>query len=513
MAKSDIQAIIEGLHPLERAVVPFLKDALSVPELAEKSGKKDIEVMRALQWLQNKEVLIINTAEAEIIELDKNGKRYASSALPEKKFLEALRDGKEKTLGEIQKIAGLEKDELGVCIGLLKKKLAITMGGQSASITVDGKKILISSTLEEKFIKSIAASPRELSILSPEERFAFEELRKRRQIVILSVKKTKTITLTELGKKISTAKLSESSFVDRLTPEMLHSGSWKNKKFRKYDVSINVPQISGGKRHFVNQAGEVIRNVWLEMGFTEMSGPLLNTSFWNFDALFTAQDHPVRELQDTFYIKDPATGKLPDQKLVNAVKQMHESGSQGSRGWGYKWDPANAMKNVLRTHTTVLSARTIAGLKKEDLPAKFFSVARCFRNEALDWKHLFELTQVEGIVVDPDANFRNLLAYLREFFTKIGYEKVRIRPAYFPYTEPSAEVEVFHPVKKQWVELGGAGIFRPEVVIPLLGKDIPVLAWGMGFERSISEYFKITDIRQLYLNDLKQVKNMKMWVK
>ena len=168
---------------------------------------------------------------------------------------------------------------------------------------------------------------------------------------------------------------------------------------------------------------------------------------------------------------------------------------------------------MLRTHTTVLSAQTMAKLKKEDLPAKFFAVGRVFRNEALDWKHLFEFYQVEGIVIDPNANLKNLKGYLTQFYKKMGYEKVRMRPAHFPYTEPSLEVDVFHPIKKEWVELGGAGIFRPEVVIPLLGFDCPVLAWGQGMGRIISEYWKITDIRELYKNDVKQLREMKMWLR
>jgi phenylalanyl-tRNA synthetase alpha chain len=131
----------------------------------------------------------------------------------------------------------------------------------------------------------------------------------------------------------------------------------------------------------------------------------------------------------------------------------------------------------------------------------------------LDWKHLFEFHQVDGIVIDPDANVKHLKAYLRQFFGKMGYPKIRIRPAYFPYTEPSLEVEVWHPKKQQWIELGGAGIFRPEVVVPLLGHDVPVLAWGLGLERIISEYYRLTDIRDLYKNDIKQLQNMKLWVK
>jgi len=188
-------------------------------------------------------------------------------------------------------------------------------------------------------------------------------------------------------------------------------------------------------------------------------------------------------------------------------------GDTGSKGWRYTYSKEEASRILLRTHTTVLSAQTIAGLKKEDLPAKFFNVGKVFRNESLDWKHLFEFYQVDGIVIDPNANLKHLKGYLKLFYKKMGYEKVRMRPAHFPYTEPSLEVDVFHPEKKEWIELGGAGIFRPEVVKTLLGFDCPVLAWGQGMGRIISEYWKITDIRDLYKNDLKQLKEMKMWLK
>ena len=136
-----------------------------------------------------------------------------------------------------------------------------------------------------------------------------------------------------------------------------------------------------------------------------------------------------------------------------------------------------------------------------------------FRNEALDWKHLFEFYQVEGIVIDPNANLKHLKGYLTQFYKKMGFTKVRMRPAHFPYTYCSLEVDVFHPVKKQWVELGGAGLFRPEVVKSLLGFECPVLAWGQGMGRIISEYWNITDIRDLNKNDLKQIREMKLWLK
>jgi len=302
--------------------------------------------------------------------------------------------------------------------------------------------------------------------------------------------------------------------IEFLTPNMIKKGGWQGKKFRRYDVVSRVPKISGGKRHFVNQAVEYGRRVWTDLGFEEMSGDLIQSSFWNFDALFTAQDHPVRELQDTFFLNKEI--ELPSKEVVEEVKKAHEQGTDNSRGWQYKWDADDAKKAVLRTHTTCLSAQTLfklSKLPKEQRRGKFFAIGKCFRNETVDWSHGFEFNQTEGIVVDENVNFRNLLGYLKEFFNKMGFEKVRFRPAYFPYTEPSVEIDVFHPEKKVWLELGGAGIFRPEVTVPLLGIDIPVLAWGPGFDRIIMDFYKIKDLRDFYKNDIKQLREMRFWVK
>ncbi len=245
------------------------------------------------------------------------------------------------------------------------------------------------------------------------------------------------------------------------------------------------------------------------MGFKEMSGSLIMSSFWNFDSLFTAQDHSVRELQDTFFLDE--NGKLPDKKVIERVKKAHESGVAGSKGWRYQWNENEAKKLVLRTHTTCLSAQTLANLDIKELPQKFFAIGKCFRNETVDWSHGFEFSQTEGIVVDKNANFKHLFGYLQEFFKKMGFKKIRFRPAYFPYTEPSVEIDFYNEEKKKWLELGGAGIFRPEVVVPLLGEFIPVLAWGSGLDRIIMDYYKIKDLRDMYKNNISQLREMKFW--
>jgi phenylalanyl-tRNA synthetase alpha chain len=509
----DINRLVESLHPLERKAVPFLSRCNNLKELMRLSQLSEAEAMRALQWLENKQVLKIHAEVKETVRLDNNGKVYLEKGLPERRFLDALRM-KILTMKGLTEATGLSSDEIAVCLGLLKSKAAILIEGGVVSITDHGKKILDKEWLEEAFLKKIAGSDLGPDALTPEENFAFEIFRKRREIVKLDVDKIKRFELTELGKALVDADIEPKETVDRITPAILADGSWRNKSFRRYDVEINVPKINRGKRHFVNQATDYARQVWIEMGFKEMEGPLVNTCFWNFDALFVPQDHPAREMQDTFYMKNPARGKLPDHKLVERIKEMHEHGGKtGSLGWQYRWGDDPAKKIVLRTHTTVLSSHTLASLKGSDWPAKFFAVGHCFRNEALDWSHLFEFNQTEGIVVDPNANFKHLLGYLKRFFAKLGFPQARFRPAYFPYTEPSIEIDVFHPVHKKWVELGGAGMFRPEVVEPLLGEAVPVLAWGPGFDRIMTEYYGINDIRDLYKNDLSQLRSMKQWMR
>ncbi len=508
----EIKNIVANLHPLERKILPYLSGEVELLELCKKSALSPVEAMRAVQWLSNRGALTASEAESEMILLGDNGKKYLKEGLPERRFLEAIADG-EKTLAEIEGKAGLKKEEINICLGTLKGKaaIAISKGTQvTIAITEQGRRLLAKPSLEEQFLKR--SFPLLTSSLQEEDRFAFSQLLRRKDIIRVQKITTKTITPTELGKKLSEAPMVSEEIVDRLTPAILSSGKWKGKRFRAYDLSVNVPSISGGRRHPVSEAIDYIKKIWLEMGFFEMKGSIIQTGFWDLDSLFVPQDHPARQMQDTFYIKDPAYGKIPS--LSQKVKEIHENGGKtGSRGWGGKWSEKIASENLLRTHTTVLSARTLSSLSKKDLPAKFFSVGKVFRNEAVDWKHLFELTQVEGIVVDTEANFQNLKGYLREFFTKMGYADVRIRPAHFPYTEPSAEVDVYDSRRKKWIELGGSGIFRPEVTTPLLGFECPVLAWGLGMERIIAEYWNLSDIRDLYKNDLRQLKEMKAWMR
>ncbi len=502
-----MQKLIDSLSIIERKVLPYLDEG-DVSEICKKSNLDKVSVLRALDYLNNKKIISLETQKKKIVDVGVNGALYRKKGLPERRLLLLLDERRIIPLKEAQKESKLNHDEFKVSLGVLKSKALIEI--RNGKIILSASKEEVSKkSLEELFLEVL---PLEEDSLTPEQEFSLKALQKRRNIVEIVEKKKFLIKLTELGKKVVNSKLFSKELIEQITPGLLkREQNWKGKKFRRYDISMPVPRINGGKKHFVNSSIEYARKVWTEMGFEEMVGNFIQPSFWVFDALFTAQDHPVREMQDTFFVN--LKGSLPDKKLVEAIKMAHEKGVSGSRGWNYEWDEEEAKEMVLRTHTTCLSAHTLAKLKIEELPKKFFAVGKVFRNETVDWSHGLEFYQTEGIVVDPNINFRNLLGYLKEFYKKMGFEKIRFSPAYFPYTEPSVEVNVWHPEKKVWLELGGAGIFRPEIVVPLLGKNIPVLAWGLGFDRIILDYFKIKDLRELYKNDITKLRKVKAWVK
>lgn len=494
----DLKNLVESLHPLERKLLPYLGKYKNQKELEQKSGLQEVEISRALQWLENKKVIQVNRGSFEIVEIGNNGEKYLKSGLPEKQFLRVI-EKKPLSLQEIKVKTGLSDQELSISLGSLKSKSAIILDKQ-IKITESGKKLLTGLSPEESFLKKL---PIHKDKLDSADKKLLENLLKRKDIVYVVAKKDVQVELTDIGKKLAGMKISD-DLIDSVTTDLIKNQGWKNKTFRRYDVEVGVPRISPGKRHFINEAKNYAKKVWLDMGFKEMRGPIINSSFWNFDSLFVPQDHPAREMQDTFFVK--GKGKLPEFDFVEKIKKQHEN------SWKYKWSEEEAKKLVLRTHTTVVSARTLANLKNKELPVKYFAIGRNYRNETLDWSHLFEFNQSEGIVVDENANLRHLLGYLQEFFTKMGYDKVRFRPAYFPYTEPSVEIEVFLKEKNSWIELGGAGILRPEVVKPLMGRDVPVLAWGFGLGRVVCPYFGIKDLRDFYKNDIKQLKEMKVWI-
>ena len=479
------------LSNLEKRVLLVMsssdKDVLSVDEIM-KLGKFSqlVEVMNALSWLKVKGLVKIRE------KLDVEYCLNRDEDLPEAQIYEVLRERREVEIKELFRI--FPKNVVSVGMGHLKK-LGIPLK--------DGK--LIYRNIDEEIEKRKALLERlRRGCLKENEvdKELIEDFLHRKGMIKKREKIIRFASLTSLGKRTVEQGIEIKEEITQLTPELIQTGEWRKYELKRYDVNLFAPKIYTAKLHPLTQIIEKIRKIFIMMGFDEVEGPYVVNAFWDMDALFIPQDHPAREMQDTFYLKKPAKIPVKDKEYMEKVKEMHESGGGISRGWRYKWSEEIAQKAMLRTHTTVNSIRYLYEHRKP--PVRMFSIGRVFRRENMDSTHLPEFTQIEGIYMDEDVNFQVLLGILKEFYSLMGFPEIRFRPSYFPYTEPSLEVEVRY--NGQWLELGGAGIFRPEVTEPL-GIEYPVLAWGLGLERLAMITLGLKDIRELYISDIDWLRN------
>jgi phenylalanyl-tRNA synthetase alpha chain len=347
----------------------------------------------------------------------------------------------------------------------------------------------------EELLKKLSTGPTDKKSLSSEELAILATLSRRPGYLTEKEEKTAEVRLLELPSGISL----DSSEEVVLTASLLEKAAQGSIRLSKLDVSSASPVLPMGREHPMATFLRHVRETLLEMGFEEVDGPLVQSSFWTFDALFTPQDHPAREMQDTFYLED-VRSKVGNPSLVKKVKRVHEDGwNLGSKGWRYRWSLAEAERSVMRTHTTAITIRYLAENSRQS--AKVFSLGKVFRNESANSTHLMEFNQIEGIVVERNASLRLLKGYLSTFLKGLGFEKVAFQPSFFPYTEPSMEPAVYSEKLGKWLELGGSGLFRPEVTVPA-GVKNPVMAWGFGLERIAMLYFDAADIRDFYANRL-----------
>ncbi|XP_060802019.1 phenylalanine--tRNA ligase alpha subunit [Amyelois transitella] len=297
-----------------------------------------------------------------------------------------------------------------------------------------------------------------------------------------------------------------------LTSEMLQTGSWKTLEFKPYNFDALGQPPECGHLHPLLKVRSEFREIFLEMGFTEMpTNMYVESSFWNFDALFQPQQHPARDAHDTFFMSSPASSEHFPMDYLERVKKVHSEGGYGSQGYKYDWKIEEAKKNLLRTHTTAVSARMLYKLAQGEFrPQKYFSIDKVFRNETLDATHLAEFHQVEGVIAARGVGLADLIGVLDAFFSRLGFHKLQFKPAYNPYTEPSMEIFAYHTGLGKWIEIGNSGVFRPEMLLPMgLPADVNVIAWGLSLERPTMIKYGLNNIRDLVgpKVDLQMVQN------
>ena len=457
----------------------------------------------AAYGLQNHGLVEVLETHSNTYTLDHLGEEALESGLLEQRLWTWMCEQDSPSMADLQK--AFERHEAGPGIGLLKKLGVSLSDGLLTAASPDAVSEVIETRVDFlQFLKDGITDELLLDweVVPDDGPIGYapdliEYFSSRAGFVKRLERTERVFVLTEKGNEYPRESLEYVSIVSEITPEFLQKDGWKNAEFRAFDVTLEATTPRTGRSHPMQALIERIRSVFLEMGFSELVDDYVQSAGWNMDALFIPQDHPAREMQDTFYLDEPASINL-DEDVMQLWKNIHEHGGEtGSTGWGGSYSTDVSKRALLRTHTTVNTIQYLAEHPKE--ACRVFSVDRVFRKEAIDRTHLPEFHQIEGIIMEEGANLQMLVTTLKTFYTKMGYPEVRVRPAYFPYTEPSLEIEV--KWRGKWLELGGAGIFRPEVTEPL-GITSPVLAWGMGLERLAMLVLGLDDIRQLYISDL-----------
>jgi phenylalanyl-tRNA synthetase alpha chain len=509
------------LTELELAILKLLRtESLEINAVAERASANQSHVMAAAVELQRRGLLSLSESERQEIIAEPGAADLISKGLPERRAAVVLKNaGGEMPLESLMAWAG-EHDiavhevmRWGQTRGWLRKiriedsandgkkfKVVLTDEGRSAlEAPQDDERALQLSQGNSLFLD-------ELANLNINQESVGKLLGNREGVARIKKRTQRTLTITDSGIALLDSGTVVKVERNTLTSDDIKSERWREISLRKYDIGLPARVVFPAKTHPLRKIMEETRHAFLEMGFTEVASPMVESAFWNFDALFQPQDHPARDMQDTFYMAEPERLQLPEDAVVQRVSRTHENGWEtGSQGWGYRWDPEQSRRAVLRTHCTAATIRALA--RHPEPPLKVFCVGWTFRNETISYKHLPVFHQVDGIVIDKEASLSTLLGTLSEFYRKMGFDKVKFKPAFYPYTEPSADIVVYMESRKKWMEMGGSGIFRPEVTQPL-GCRYPVLAWGLCIERLAMQRLGLNDIRELYRGSLDQMEEI-----
>jgi phenylalanyl-tRNA synthetase alpha chain len=472
----------------------------SAQQLIQATGLPDAAVARAVLTLKEKQMVQTSERKQTLAKLTEEGVSYARSGLPERRMMVALEKlGGKASLDEVISKAGLEKQFVPIALGWVQRKKWALLDSKTKSLQLQK----VEEGKDEELLKFLGKQDQTVVVDELDREFQDAvQILKGRKLLDVEEKTHRIIELTNVGQTIIKKGLKATVEVTQLTPELIISGKWRKAKLQAYNIQAPVAKTWPGKKHPYLQFLDEVKQKLVALGFEEMVGPAVETAFFNFDALYTPQGHPARESSGIYYIKSPTMGNIDKYATtMQKVKKTHEDGwKTGSTGWKYSFSTRAARRLILRGHGTSLSARTLLSSDLK-IPGKYFAIARCYRPEVVDKTHLTEFNQVEGIVADENLTLRDLLGVLKKFAVEMaGADRIKFRPDYFPFTEPSVELAAY---KKGygWVEFGGSGIFRPEVTEPL-GIKVPVIAWGLGVDRLFMMRAGIDQISQIFTQDL-----------
>ncbi|MDR1867808.1 MAG: phenylalanine--tRNA ligase subunit alpha [Treponema sp.] len=516
---------IKNLHPLEvRLLLHYEKEAeLWIEKIESALDFKPGHANQALSWLAGKGLVKEQRRiTALLYELSDFGRQWKEHGTPEERLVELLRIKQYMTVAEIAAALNMEQKEVGSALGTLSKLGFLALDSQKrVYCTLESAKLLngrpiegaaadylngLRSLLDRGAEKGMLAA----SDLSEQDKKIMSTIAKKRGAATSAFRiinrETVIFKFTDEYDE-AVAQLKKAGITGEeigiLTTDMLESGSWKQKQFRAYNIHVPPTRLLVGRTNPYTQFLEDVKDKLVSLGFEEFDGPLIETEFWNSDALFMPQFHAARDIHDVYHIEEPQLAAAIEEPWLSHVAAAHENGgATGSRGWNYSFDRTFTKRLILRSQGTVMSAKTLPHAK---IPGKYFGMLRCFRYDKVDATHLSDFYQTEGIVLGEEVNLRTLLGMLEMFALEVaGAKEVKYVPGYFPFTEPSVEVHIKHPTLG-WFELGGSGIFRPEVTLSL-GVHVPVAAWGIGIDRMALMALGLSDLRELFSYDIEQVR-------
>lgn len=462
-------------------------------ELARATGLPPSTVMSLVELLKSKGLVKEENVYREEYRLTPQGEEALLEGLPEEKLINLLASrGGAISAREAREVLG---DKVSIAIGEARKRGAVVIEKGVLKLTVHPTTAIESDKKALQKIREEGKPPEESGEL-------VKDLLRRGLVERRLRKRVRVTAVMPVAKRVLERGVTA---VSRLRSEDIVTGRWRTLVLKDYNVEAEPPYTYPGTEHFLLRFIEIVKRIMFEMGFTEVRGPTVVQEFWNFDALFQAQDHPSREIHDTFWLKHEEPEIQAPPQVVERTRRVHETGgTTGSRGWGGSWNPRVAARLILRTQTTSVTVRALS--QGPEVPFRIFTIGKVYRPDAIDAKHLPEFYQLDGIISEPGMSFSRLLGTLKEFFNRLGFEKVRFKPAYFPFTEPSVEGYVWME-GKGWVEVFGAGMFRPEI-LEITGAGENVGAWGIGLDRIAMKFLDMEDIRLLYTRNAAQARNL-----
>lgn len=492
MAAEDLLLSLSGPEAAVLSVLRTSGEGVLVGEkdISAKLAMTPETVRGSLERLKSKKLVASSERHARRVSLTQRGEEAVKSGLPERRLLDALSAGP-LSQQEVMAKERLDEREFAVAVGQLKRIGAVAISDRLERLPNVGNEPLP----EEKALDSIRSG------IAPE--------MMDNEILLRLVKRglAATETVTERSWSVSADGMTiplpkeGARTLGALTSHHLRSKEWKDASLRPYDVRANVPYMTGARSHDYLSWLREFEEILIGLGFEEWRGPLVETEFYNSDALFIPQHHPARTMQDVLMLKG-IEGRHATQPLLDRVANVHEGKPlrQGemplSAGWGENYVRELSMRPLLRSHNTPVSVRYL--LTHPAPPFRMYSIGAAFRRDAVDATHHIQFDQCEGVYGGAGVSLRNLLGLFTDVAKALGVGEIRFKPTYFPFTEPSVEGYVKHP-SLGWIEVIPGGMFRPEVLKPL-GVEVPVAAWGIGIMRLALVALGIRDIREIYTN-------------